>query len=53
MLEVLFSAFFERGRDLRGVDELVALAAEVDLEAGETRTALQTGRYADAARRPR
>ena len=53
MLEVLFSAFFERGRDLRGVDELVALAAEVDLEAGETRKALQTGRFAGAARADR
>ena len=53
MLDVLFSAFFERGRDLRGVDELVALGGEVDLAAGETRTALRTGRFADAVRADR
>ena len=50
MLDVLFSAFFERGRDLRGVDELVELAGEVGLEASGTRHALATGRYAGAVR---
>jgi predicted DsbA family dithiol-disulfide isomerase len=49
-LDVLLSAFFERGRDLRDIDELVALAAEAGLEASEARTVLETGRYADAVR---
>ena len=31
MLDVLFSAFFEHGRDLRRVDELVTLAGQVGL----------------------
>jgi predicted DsbA family dithiol-disulfide isomerase len=53
MLDVLFSAFFERGRDLRRVDELVAMAAEVDLDPDDTRTVLDTGRYADAVRADR
>ena len=53
MLDVLFSAFFERGRDLRRIDELAALAGEVDLDPTDTRTALQTGRYADAVRADR
>ena len=50
MLDVLFSAFFEHGRDLRGVDELVALAGEVGLDACGTRTVLESGQYADAVR---
>jgi hypothetical protein len=50
MLGVLFSAFFERGRDLRRIDELVALAGEVDLDPADTRAAPATGRYADAVR---
>jgi predicted DsbA family dithiol-disulfide isomerase len=53
MLEVLFLAFFERGRDLRGIDELVMLAAEVGLDAAATRKVLETGRYADAVRADR
>jgi predicted DsbA family dithiol-disulfide isomerase len=53
MLDVLFSAFFERGRDLRGVDELVALAADVDLDAADTREVLEMGRYAKAVRADR
>ena len=52
-LDVLFSAFFERGRDLRRIDELVALAGEVGLDARETRTMLESGRYADAVRADR
>ena len=47
---MLFSAFFERGRDLRRVDELVVLADEVGLDACGTRTVLESGRYADAVR---
>lgn len=53
MLDLLFSAFFERGRDLRDIDELVALAAEVGLDACDARTMLETGRYADAVRADR
>jgi len=53
MLDVLFSAFFERGRDLRDINELVALAAEVGLDTAESRTVLETGRYADAVRADR
>jgi len=53
MLDVLFSAFFERGRDLRGIDELVALAVEVGLDGAGARTVLETGRYADAVRTDR
>jgi predicted DsbA family dithiol-disulfide isomerase len=53
MLDVLFSAFFERGRDLRRTDELVALAGEVDLDPADTRTALETGRYVRAVRADR
>jgi predicted DsbA family dithiol-disulfide isomerase len=53
MLDVLFSAFFERGRDLRDIDELVALAVEVGLDAAESRTVLEAGRYADAVRAER
>jgi predicted DsbA family dithiol-disulfide isomerase len=50
MLDVLFSAFFERGLDLRRIDRLVALAGEVDLDLEDTRTALETGRHASAVR---
>ena len=53
MLDVLFSAFFEQGCDLRRVDELVALAGEVDLEPADARTALETGRFAGAVRADR
>ena len=53
MLDVLFSAFFERGRDLRRVDELGALAAEVGLDARQARTLLDSGRYAEAVRADR
>jgi predicted DsbA family dithiol-disulfide isomerase len=53
MLDVLLSAFFERGRDLSRVDELIALAAEVDLDPADTRKVLDTGLYADAVRADR
>ena len=53
MLDMLFSAFFERGRDLLGLDELVALAAEVGLNGAGARTVLETGRYSDAVRADR
>src|SRR5690349_7031387 len=48
MLDVLFSAFFERGRDLRRVEELGELALEVGLDAAEVRVTLETGRYRHA-----
>ena len=53
MLDVLFSAFFERGRDLRRVDELVGLAGEVGLDGAGARAVLETGRYAEAVRADR
>jgi predicted DsbA family dithiol-disulfide isomerase len=53
MLDALFSAFFEQGRDLRRIDELVALAGEMHLDPADTRTALKTGRYAGAVRADR
>lgn len=53
MLEALFSAFFEQGRDLRDVEELVALAVGCGLDAGGAREALSSGRYADAVRADR
>jgi predicted DsbA family dithiol-disulfide isomerase len=48
LAEVLFSAYFERGRHLGHVDELAALAAEAGLDADETAEALRAGTYADA-----
>lgn len=53
MLDVLFSAFFETGRDLRRLDELVGLGAEVGLDAAHTHMVLETGRYANAVRADR
>jgi predicted DsbA family dithiol-disulfide isomerase len=52
MLDMLFSAFFERGRDLRQIDELVALADKVGL-AADTHGVLATAKYADAVRADR
>jgi predicted DsbA family dithiol-disulfide isomerase len=43
MLEALFSAFFERGRDLRRMDELAVLAGEVGLNSAAARNALESG----------
>lgn len=53
VLEALFSAFFEQGRDLRGVDELVAIAGEVGLEPMEARRILEAGTYAEDVRNDR
>lgn len=50
LLEALFTAFFEQGRDLRQVDELVTIGAGVGLDADVTRAALLDGSYADAVR---
>lgn len=50
VLEALFSAFFEQARDLRGIDELVAIGVACGLEAAEIRDSLATGRFAEAVR---
>ncbi len=48
LVERLFAAYFEEGRHVGRVDELVALGAEVGLDADALRTALEEGSYADA-----
>ncbi|MFX0592641.1 DsbA family oxidoreductase [Melissospora conviva] len=48
LVERLFQAYFEQGRHLGRVEELVELAAEVGLDADETRAVLTGGRYAAA-----
>ena len=48
LAERLFRAYFTEGRHLGRVDELVALAAEVGLDADDARRALESGRYASA-----
>lgn len=53
LLEALFTAFFERGQDLRQVDTLVDLGVGVGLDAVGTREAFGSGRYADAVRQDR
>lgn len=47
MKERLLKAYFVEGRHIGKIDELVALAAEVGLDADEVRTALEAGTYAD------
>ena len=47
MVEALFSAYFEQGRHVGHVDDLVELATAVGLDAEETRAALTAGTYAD------
>jgi predicted DsbA family dithiol-disulfide isomerase len=46
LVERLFSAYFEQGRHLGQIDELVDLAAEIGLDADEALDALESGRYA-------
>jgi predicted DsbA family dithiol-disulfide isomerase len=47
---LLFSAYFERGLDIGRVDVLVGLAAELQLDATETKAVLDVDRYsADVA----
>lgn len=46
--ERLLSAYFEQGRHVGRIDELVSLAAEVGLDPEELRAALESDRYADA-----
>ncbi|MFY0408299.1 DsbA family oxidoreductase [Solicola sp. PLA-1-18] len=46
MKERLLKAYFEQGRHVGRVDDLVALATDVGLDADEARAALEDGRYA-------
>ncbi|HWI32093.1 MAG TPA: DsbA family oxidoreductase [Microbacterium sp.] len=46
--ERLMSAYFTEGRHLGRIDELVALAGDVGLDADAARTALETSQYLDA-----
>lgn len=46
LVERLFSAYFEEGRHVGRVEDLVELGTEVGLEAGELRAALEAGDYA-------
>lgn len=48
MKERLLKAYFEQGRHVGRIDELVALATEVGLDADEVRTALENGEFEDA-----
>ena len=50
MEERLMSAYFTEGKHVGRVDDLVALAAEVGLDAGEARSALESAEYLDAVR---
>lgn len=53
MKERLFRAHFVEGRHVGRIDELVELAAEVGLDAGEARGALESGLHADDVRADR
>jgi len=48
LVERLFAAYFEEGRHVGRVDELVALGAEAGLDGDALRAALEEGTYADA-----
>jgi predicted DsbA family dithiol-disulfide isomerase len=50
MEERLMSAYFTEGRHVGRIDDLVALAEEVGLDAAEARTALETSAHLDAVR---
>lgn len=50
MEERLMSAYFTEGRHVGRVDDLVALAEEVGLDAAEARSALESSDYLDAVR---
>ncbi|HEV2457212.1 MAG TPA: DsbA family oxidoreductase [Ktedonobacterales bacterium] len=50
MEERLFHAYFTEGKAIGDVETLVALAAEVGLDADEARTVLASDAYADAVR---
>lgn len=46
VVEELFSSYFEKGRRLTGIEDLVALAGEAGLDGEGARAALETGVYA-------
>ena len=46
LVERIFRAYFEEGRHVGKIDELVALGADAGLDADELRAALEDGRYA-------
>ncbi len=48
LVDRLFAAYFEEGRHVGRVDELVALGTEAGLDADALRAALEEGTYADA-----
>lgn len=48
LVERLFKAYFEEGRHVGRIDELVELGTEAGLDAAELRDALENGTYADA-----
>ncbi|MCA1306511.1 DsbA family oxidoreductase [Microbacterium esteraromaticum] len=50
MEERLMSAYFTEGRHVGRIDDLVALAVEVGLDADETRTALESNAHLDDVR---
>lgn len=50
MTERLMSAYFTEGRHVGKIDDLVALAGDVGLDAEATREALESGRYLEAVR---
>ncbi len=50
MEERLMSAYFTEGRHVGRVDDLVALAEEVGLDAADARSALESSAYLDAVR---
>ncbi|MFC4137218.1 MULTISPECIES: DsbA family oxidoreductase [unclassified Microbacterium] len=50
MEERLMSAYFTEGRHVGRIDDLVALAAEVGLDAAEATEVLQSSQYLDAVR---
>ena len=50
MKERLMSAYFTEGRHVGRIDDLVALAEEVGLDAAAARDALESGRYLQAVR---
>jgi predicted DsbA family dithiol-disulfide isomerase len=50
MEERLMAAYFTEGRHVGRIDDLVALAEEVGLDAGEARSALESAEYLPAVR---
>lgn len=53
MLDRLFFAYIEEGRDIGRIDVLVSLAIDVGLDGGETRAVLDVDRWSDEIGRAR